>query len=60
MWYCPSACGWYYWYGPKACYLPVTYITEYPPDTSVEEELPPNASEVEEVEEDNRPDVDDL
>jgi hypothetical protein len=22
---------WYYWYAPRGCYLPITYLDEYPP-----------------------------
>jgi hypothetical protein len=24
--YCPSTCCWYYWYEPKGCYFPTSYI----------------------------------
>ena len=29
--YCPIQCGWYYWYEPFYCYLPVQYIETYRP-----------------------------
>jgi len=29
--YCPTTCGWYYWYEPFQCYLPVSYLTVYVP-----------------------------
>ena len=29
--YCPSAQCWYYWYAPMQCYLPISYMTIYPP-----------------------------
>jgi hypothetical protein len=29
--YCPTTCGWFYWYEPFCCYLPVQYIETYRP-----------------------------
>jgi len=29
--YCPSACSWYYWCEPKACFYPVSYIEKARP-----------------------------
>ena len=29
--YCPSTCGWYYWYPQDSCYYPVTYIVTATP-----------------------------
>jgi hypothetical protein len=29
--FCPTALCWYYWYAPQQCYLPISYVTTYPP-----------------------------
>src|SRR5437762_2773722 len=34
--YCPSACSWYYWCEPKACYYPVRYIEKAPPTVNTQ------------------------
>src|SRR5262245_19318624 len=49
LWYCPSACGWYYWCGARGCYLPVRCLPDHPPTVvsdGAEPELPPGAGGV--------------
>jgi hypothetical protein len=50
-WYCPSTYVWYYWCGPKACYYPITYITQAPPVVATPETavVPPGGEELPEV-----------
>ncbi len=33
--YCPTACDWFYFYEPMGCYLPISYVRQYPPTTNV-------------------------
>jgi len=59
VWYCASACGWYYRCGAKGYYLPVRYITVAAPTTTEQAveagseeagQLPPWHGEVAEAE----------
>ena len=29
--YCPTSCGWFYYYEQDRCYLPITQVAQYPP-----------------------------
>src|SRR5262245_15879568 len=31
-WFCPCTRGWYYWCGARDCFLPVSYLAEFPPE----------------------------
>jgi hypothetical protein len=31
--YCPTACEWFYYYQPSACYLPISQVAQFPPTT---------------------------
>jgi len=46
--YCPDDGVWYYWYGPRNSYLPVSEMATNPPDNSVNAppSLPPGATAV--------------
>jgi len=46
--YCPEDAVWYYWYGPRNCYLPVSEMAVYVPVSSVNPPpaLPPGATAV--------------
>jgi hypothetical protein len=50
-WYCPSTAAWYYWYAPKACYYPMSYISTCTPAATTPEDavVPPGSEQLPEV-----------
>ena len=44
--FCSCDNTWYYWYGPSDCFLPISDMPNFPPDSSAPPMLPPGATEI--------------